>query len=70
MHSLDTDIKQAIYKMKQINEINSKLPGLNCSACGSPTCMALAEDIVMGKAGMEDCLVLMRRRKSQEQDQD
>ncbi len=64
MHKLDTDIKQAINKMKQINEINNKLPGLNCSACGSPTCMALAEDIVLGKATIEDCVVLLRRKKS------
>ncbi len=63
MHKLGPDIRQAINKMKQINEINQKLPGLNCCACGSPTCMALAEDIVMGKATMEDCVVLMRRKR-------
>ncbi len=58
---LDKDFKQAITKMKKLNEILIKLPGLNCSACGSPTCYALAEDIVQGKAEVEDCIVLLRK---------
>ncbi|MCB5272063.1 MAG: 4Fe-4S dicluster domain-containing protein [Candidatus Cloacimonetes bacterium] len=57
---LDKDIKKAIQKMKKINEFLTMLPGLNCSACGSPTCYALAEDIVLGKASIDDCLVLRR----------
>lgn len=59
---LDSDIKTAIVKMKQVREIENRLPGLNCSACGSPSCRALAEDIVLGKATFEDCLVQMRRK--------
>ncbi|HNX01308.1 MAG TPA: [Fe-Fe] hydrogenase large subunit C-terminal domain-containing protein [Candidatus Cloacimonadota bacterium] len=58
---LDKDFKQALTKMKKLNEILIKLPGLNCSACGSPTCYALAEDIVQGKAELEDCVVLLRK---------
>jgi iron only hydrogenase large subunit-like protein len=58
---LDKDIKNAIKKMKQINEFLTMLPGLNCSACGSPTCYALAEDIVQGKASIDDCVVLLKR---------
>ncbi len=58
---LDKDIKSAIKKMKQINEFLIMLPGLNCSACGSPTCYALAEDIVQGKASIDDCVVLLKR---------
>lgn len=58
---LDKDIKNAIQKMKKINEFLTMLPGLNCSACGSPTCYALAEDIVMGKASIDDCVVLLKR---------
>ena len=57
---LDKDIKKAIKKMKKINEFLTMLPGLNCSACGSPTCYALAEDIVLGKASIDDCVVLRR----------
>lgn len=58
---LDKDIKNAIKKMKRINEFLTMLPGLNCSACGSPTCYALAEDIVLGKASIDDCVVLLKR---------
>lgn len=58
---LDKDIKKAIQKMKKINEFLTMLPGLNCSACGSPTCYALAEDIVLGKATLDDCVVLKRK---------
>jgi len=59
---LDKDIKNAIQKMKKINEFLIMLPGLNCSACGSPTCYALAEDIVQGKATIDDCVVLLKRQ--------
>ncbi len=63
---LDKDIKKAIKKMKKINEFLTMLPGLNCSACGSPTCYALAEDIVLGKASIDDCVVLKRSSPSNE----
>ena len=36
--------------------------GLDCGSCGAPTCAALAEDVVRGKAAVNDCTVLMRRR--------
>lgn len=64
---LDKDIKQAIQKMKRINEFLTMLPGLNCSACGSPTCYALAEDIVLGKATIDDCVVLMKRHPKEDE---
>lgn len=66
---LDKDIKAAIIKMKQLNKILTTLPGLDCSACGSPTCYALAEDIVLGKATIDDCVVLLKRH-SKEDEQD
>jgi iron only hydrogenase large subunit-like protein len=64
---LDKDIKTAIAKMKQLNEILTTLPGLNCCACGSPTCYALAEDIVLGKATIEDCVVLLQRHSKEDE---
>ncbi|PKN73399.1 MAG: hypothetical protein CVU50_03660 [Candidatus Cloacimonetes bacterium HGW-Cloacimonetes-3] len=65
---LDKDIKNAIKKMKRINEFLTMLPGLNCSACGSPTCYALAEDIVLGKASIDDCVVLLKRHSKEGED--
>lgn len=64
---LDKDIKAAIKKMKKINEFLTMLPGLNCSACGSPTCYALAEDIVMGMASIDDCVVLLKRHSKDDE---
>lgn len=60
---LADDIKVALEKMSKIREITEQLPGLDCSACGSPTCKALAEDIVAGKADIKDCVVLLKREK-------
>jgi Na+-translocating ferredoxin:NAD+ oxidoreductase RNF subunit RnfB len=61
--ALDEDIKIALNKMNRIDEIVKKLPGLDCSACGSPTCKTLAEDIVEGKAELSDCIVLHRKKQ-------
>lgn len=60
---LDVDFKKALEKMSKIEEIYKELPQIDCGACGSPTCKSLAEDIVMGRASINDCLV---RTKSQE----
>ncbi len=63
MMKLDQDIKAALAKMRKINEILTELPGLNCSACGSPNCESLAEDIVQGKATVDDCIILYKQTK-------
>lgn len=66
---LDKDFKVALKKMSQLEEIAQKLPGIDCGACGAPTCRALAEDIVMNRAEFADCLLLgryNRRRKKRE----
>ena len=34
--------------------------GLNCGACGAPSCQGLAEDIVQGKAHEIDCIFKLR----------
>lgn len=49
-------------KYSQLRAILAELPGLDCGGCGAPTCEALAEDVVRGRAKTDDCTVLMRRR--------
>ncbi len=49
-------------RYNRMEEILADLPGLDCGSCGAPTCSALAEDVVRGKASVDDCTVLMRRR--------
>lgn len=52
---LDADMATAIQKLSQLDELTRSLPGKDCGACGAPTCAALAEDIVMGRAERSLC---------------
>jgi Na+-translocating ferredoxin:NAD+ oxidoreductase RNF subunit RnfB len=40
----------AIRKLAELDAETKALPGKDCGVCGAPTCAALAEDIVMGRA--------------------
>jgi hypothetical protein len=55
---LSDDIGDAMSKYDQIDKILATLPGLDCGACGAPSCAAMAEDIVQGKAKIEDCIIM------------
>ncbi len=55
---LDDDISEALKKMDEIEKISTLLPGLDCGLCGSPSCEALARDIVLQKASWSYCGVL------------
>jgi iron only hydrogenase large subunit-like protein len=54
---LDKDLKLAIKKLEDLELINERLPGLDCGACGAPTCRAFAEDVVRGLIKIEDCII-------------
>jgi Na+-translocating ferredoxin:NAD+ oxidoreductase RNF subunit RnfB len=51
-------------RLKKLNAIHDKLPHIDCGACGRPTCFALAEDIVRGKAEITDCIFKLREKIS------
>ena len=53
---LDEDINKAFEMMTRMEEILEGLPKLDCGSCGAPTCRAMAEDIVRGKARETDCI--------------
>ena len=59
---LDKDISKAMEMMSQMEEIYKGLPHLDCGSCGAPTCRALAEDIVRGKAKETDCIFKLRAK--------
>lgn len=59
---LDEDIVKAMEKLEALENINEKLPGLDCGACGAPSCRALAEDIVRGNANETDCIFKLREK--------
>lgn len=58
--------------MSEIERIRRTLPGIDCGACGAPSCRAFAEDIVRGIAGDRVCPVMSMRqadnRKSDKED--
>jgi iron only hydrogenase large subunit-like protein len=58
---LDQDISKAIVKMKDRDRICGDLPGIDCGACGAPTCRAFAEDVVLGEAQEPECIFFWRR---------
>lgn len=59
---LDKDIRKALRKVESMERMLHLLPGLDCGSCGSPSCRALAEDIVQGQASETDCVFLLRQR--------
>ncbi|MBR5782606.1 MAG: 4Fe-4S dicluster domain-containing protein [Clostridia bacterium] len=59
---LDTDRKKAMEKIIEIQRIESILPGIDCAACGSPSCHAFAEDVAAGNAKEADCVFVMRNK--------
>ena len=62
---LDDDFIKAMKKLEELEAINKALPGLDCGACGAPSCRALAEDIVRGIANETDCIFKLRDRVRQ-----
>ena len=59
---LDADRGAAMEKQLQIQDLENHLPGLHCGSCGAPSCHAFAEDVVMGRASVEDCIFRVRAR--------
>ncbi len=59
---LDENLKVAMEKLRQIDEVVRRLPGIDCGSCGCPNCLALAEDIVQGHAVENNCLYLLKKR--------
>jgi hypothetical protein len=57
---LDPDLKKAMEKLRRIDEVLNKFPGIDCGSCGCPNCLALAEDVVQGYASEKECKFLPR----------
>ena len=59
---LDPDLFVAMQKMQETQKIERELPGVDCAACGSPSCRAFAEDVVAGTAKISDCLLRLKNQ--------
>lgn len=57
LNRLSENIGESMRLMSKIQAIRSELPGIDCGSCGAPSCRAFAEDIVMGNADRNDCLI-------------
>ncbi|MEO0298040.1 MAG: [Fe-Fe] hydrogenase large subunit C-terminal domain-containing protein [candidate division WOR-3 bacterium] len=66
--TLDPDINIALDKLEKLNEIEKKLPGIDCGACGCPTCKAFAEDIVQGIKNIDECIVILKEEYKKEKE--
>ncbi len=60
--NLSEDRKEAMKMAAKIEALYEEFPKLDCGSCGSPSCRALAEDIVRGYAEETDCIFLFRER--------
>ena len=61
MMKLDENIDEARRKIEHIRQIMQILPSVDCGACGSPGCAALAEDIVQSRGAIQNCIFIQRR---------
>lgn len=62
IHKLDENIVEAMKKFTKMDELIDTLPGLDCGACGAPTCKALAEDVIRDTAKITDCVFKLREK--------
>ncbi len=65
MATLGDNFLTSLIKLQRINEIYDCLPKIDCCACGSPSCRALAEDIVGGLKQFNDCIVLNQVKRGE-----
>ena len=52
---LGNSIAESMRMMADIQKIKNELPGIDCGACGAPTCKAFAEDLVKKLACPDGC---------------
>ncbi|MCG8582460.1 MAG: 4Fe-4S binding protein [Bacteroidales bacterium] len=60
MMVLDEDMGIALKKMERVRRMMCYLPGIDCGACGAPSCESLAKDIVRKEAHLSNCVFLQR----------
>lgn len=62
MHMLDDDMDKALEKIQAAQKIYAGLPKIDCGACGSPSCAVFAEDVVMKRAKISQCVFYQLKR--------
>ncbi|MBQ2735534.1 MAG: 4Fe-4S binding protein [Clostridia bacterium] len=54
---LSENFGESLRMMSDIQKLRDELPGIDCGACGAPTCRAFAEDVVLGHTERDGCVV-------------
>lgn len=57
---LGKNFAESISMLNRVETLCNEFPGLDCGACGAPTCRALAEDIVRGDATTDYCIPFLK----------
>ena len=52
------NLEQAILIRQEKERLRTRLPHIDCAACGAPDCATLAADVIAGEAEMSDCVIL------------
>ena len=59
---LSESIGESMRMMADIQKLKSNLPGIDCGACGAPSCRAFAEDIVKGLISLDNCPIAKKTK--------
>ena len=63
---LSENFGESLRMMADIQKLRSELPGIDCGACGAPNCRAFAEDVILGHAQRDGCVVEKSRMMDQQ----
>lgn len=61
LNRLSESLGDSMKMMAEIERLQKTLPGIDCGACGAPSCRAFAEDVVRGASELHACVVSMRQ---------
>lgn len=64
---LSDNIVESMRMLSDIQKLRELLPGIDCGACGAPTCRAYAEDVVRKKAEPDCCPIINGKRAEGEE---
>ena len=59
---LSENFAESLRMMANIQKLRDALPGIECGACGAPTCRAFAEDVIKGNVKRDSCPVEKSKR--------
>lgn len=65
---LADSMAQSMRMLSDIQTLRGSLPGIDCGACGAPTCRAFAEDVVCGRAAKDGCALLKTKKEENAHD--